>query len=60
MFITDKTWDEIRDQFSEQEKSNLRKYVTGESICPKGIIVDEYAMTKELSDKLIAAKKGIL
>jgi hypothetical protein len=57
MLITDSTWERIREQFSEDEKKALRCHVTGETICPRGIVVDEDALSAELRDKLIAAKR---
>lgn len=38
--IRDRVWVSIRERFTEPEKAELRKHVTGEAICPKGICID--------------------
>lgn len=58
MLIRHKTWDAIRDSFSEAEKSALRAAARGEAICPPGVVVDEGRLPPALSDKLRAAMAG--
>ncbi len=41
MFLRMSDWDRIRENFSEMEKKMLNEAITGETICPKGCIVDE-------------------
>lgn len=52
MLIQDSTWDKIRERFTEDEKKILRAHVTGETVCPRGIVVDADALPKELREKL--------
>ncbi len=56
MLITDVTWNRIREQFSEDEKALLRAHITGETICPRGIVVEESELSTELAAKLKTAK----
>lgn len=56
MLIRHTTWEEIREQFTEDEKTELRSHVTGETICPAGIVIDETALPEELATKLRTAK----
>jgi hypothetical protein len=56
MLIRNTTWLTIREQFTEDEKSELRLHVTGETICPPGICIDETALPAELAEKLKKAK----
>jgi len=53
MLITNNHWERIRDKFSEEEKSQLRKSVTGEIICPAGITIDETKLNVVLEFKII-------
>ncbi len=53
--IRDSVWETIRDQFSDSEKVNLRQAITGQAICPKGVIVDVDLLNVALRDKLTAA-----
>ena len=57
MFISDKRWEGIRDQFSEEEKAQLRKAVTGETICPRGFSIDETRLDVALEFKILQAVK---
>jgi hypothetical protein len=47
--------DVIREQFSEEEKVELRTFVTGEAICPRGFVVDAENIPKPLQSKLTSA-----
>lgn len=58
MLIRHTTWEEIRAQFTEDEKTELRKHVTGEAICPPGIFIDETALPTALAKKIKPAKAG--
>jgi hypothetical protein len=58
MLIRDTVWTAIREQFSEEEKAELRKAVTGEAICPRGFCVDVEAIPEPLRTKLTTALKG--
>lgn len=58
MLIRDTAWSRIREQFSEEEKADLRKTVTGETICPRGFIIDATQLQSELNQKLSLALKG--
>ena len=41
MLIRDSDWKRIRAAFTEVEKQQLRAALTGETICPRGVTVDE-------------------
>lgn len=41
MLLRMSDWERIRDQFTETEKKLLNEAITGETICPRGCIVDE-------------------
>ena len=56
MLIQMGTWNRIRDQFSQEEKDLLNLAVTGETICPRGLIVDEQSLPADLARKLCASK----
>lgn len=56
MLLTMQKWDEIRDQFSQQEKDVLNAAVSGETICPRGCILDEEKLGPELTKKIADAK----
>ncbi len=56
--IRDSIWEKIRGQFSEAEKVSLRLAVTGQAICPKGIIIDTDILDAVLRDKLTAAMEA--
>jgi hypothetical protein len=55
MLVRDSTWNAIRALFSEEEKAELRTYITGEAICPMGFVVDSDKIPVTLRDKLINA-----
>jgi hypothetical protein len=52
MLIRDTTWDRIRMQFTEDEKVELRKAVTGETICPRGFCLEPTQLPEALGNKL--------
>lgn len=55
MLIRDTVWDAIRGQFSEEEKSELRLHVTGETICPRGFCVEGENIPDPLRTKFFDA-----
>jgi hypothetical protein len=60
MLIRDSVWEKIREQFSDAEKLQLREVVTGEAICPKGVLIDPDRLEPELKRKLSeAVRKGV-
>lgn len=52
MIIRHAIWSEIRGQFSEQEKAALTGAITGQAICPPGIVIDEDRLAKPLREKI--------
>ena len=52
MLIRLKRWEEVRHLFGEDERAELVKVQTGESICPAGIVIDEDRLTPELRLKI--------
>ena len=57
MLLRKTTWDRIRTQFSEDEKSSLNAAITGEIICPRGCTVDADKLSADLREKLLNAVK---
>jgi hypothetical protein len=53
MLIRMSEWEQIRAQFSKEEKAVLNLAVTGESICPRGLIIDIGKLTDEVGVKLV-------
>ena len=58
MLITMKTWNAIRDGFEQSEKDALNSAITGQTICPQGIVIDERELTPALKLKLTTAKSA--
>jgi hypothetical protein len=52
MLIRMSWWREVRSRFSEQERDQLHRACTGETVCPPGVIVDASALRPELRRKL--------
>ena len=52
MIVTLAKWETIRDLFSEDEKLALNSVITGGTICPRGVVVDEKKLSIELLEKL--------
>ncbi len=50
-------WTQIRDQFSEEEKAELNRAITGTVLCPRGATIAESRLSAELLRKLNAAVK---
>lgn len=57
MLLRMTTWERIRMQFSEDEKSLLNAAITGEIICPRGCTVDADKLPSDLREKLLEAVK---
>jgi hypothetical protein len=57
MLIRDSVWESIREQFSEDDKVELRKHVTGETICPRGFVVDTENIPEPLRQKFLNVAK---
>ena len=60
MLISDALWAKIRDRFTEEEKELLRGAFCGETICPRGVVVDEEKLKPGLLRALAEAKRGAL
>jgi hypothetical protein len=58
VLIRDSIWEKIREQFSEDEKLNLRQAMIGQAICPKGVIIDPDILDVALEFKITAAVKN--
>lgn len=41
MLLQMSDWDRIRLNFTQEEKDQLNAAITGETICPRGCIIDE-------------------
>jgi hypothetical protein len=58
--IRDTTWARIRERFSEEEKAELRQHICGETICPRGFVVDlSKVAIPGLADKLKRARAEV-
>jgi hypothetical protein len=55
MLIREAVWSKIRAQFTEAEKAALRRQVTGETMCPRGLLLDAQKLDPKLAQKLAAA-----
>ena len=55
MLVRMDDWVEIRGAFSQEEKELLNRAVTGEAICPRGLILDRDALPPDLVTKLTAS-----
>ena len=58
MYITIKRWQEIREGFTEEEKTALNSAVVGQILCPPGAVLEEEKLPAELLAKLEAALDG--
>lgn len=52
LLVTNSAWALIRELFTEAQKVKMREAMTGEMICPPGIMVDADALPKGLADIL--------
>ena len=48
-------WDAMREMFDDHEKDALNAAITGEAICPRGIIIDVTKLNPELQAKFTNA-----
>jgi hypothetical protein len=55
MLLRDNVWEAIREQFTEEERVELRKFVTGVSVCPRAFVVDAESIPNPLQSKLTTA-----
>jgi hypothetical protein len=46
MLLQTGTWNRIKDQFTPKEKELMNLVVTGETVCPRGIVLDEKALER--------------
>ena len=51
MFVRERDWEVVRDQFTEEEKVELRKHVIGQVLCPMGWTLDDEAIPEPLRTK---------
>jgi len=52
MLLRDMIWERIREQFTEEDKAELNKSITGSAICPRGLIIDTDRLPADLRHKL--------
>ena len=52
MLIRLREWAAVRGQFSESEKAALTLAVTGETICPAGVTINQAKLSADLVAKL--------
>lgn len=52
MLLRMKTWETIRGQFVQWEKDQINAAISGETVCPKGIVLDEQVLPENLNAKL--------
>ena len=52
MLLRMKVWEAIRNHFVQWEKDQLNAAISGETICPKGIVIDEQVLPEVLNAKL--------
>jgi hypothetical protein len=56
MIVTIAKWETIRHLFDEVEKIALNSGIAGETVCPRGVVIDEQRISAELLEKL---RKGL-
>ena len=54
MILIEARWKEIREKFSEDDKTAIRTAITGEIICPRGWTVDIGKLSVDLRQRLFA------
>jgi hypothetical protein len=52
MLVTMKRWNNIRYLFEQWEKDQLNAAISGETICPKGIVINEQVLPESINSKL--------
>jgi hypothetical protein len=60
LLVTDAVWEAIRHHFTEEEKKALRDAIGGETICPKGIVINRDKLTGSLSARITDAKRKLV
>lgn len=55
MILRHATWEKIREQFTEEEKADIRIGITGEIICPRGWSVEIGNILEPTRAKFVAA-----
>jgi len=60
MILRIEWWSTVREQFTDDEKAALNGAVTGQSICPRGPIVDLEKLSTELREKVSLKLAGVL
>lgn len=58
MLLQMQTWDKIRDRFTEDEKAKLNGAICGETICPRGVSLDEEKLGPDLAKNIVEAKQA--
>lgn len=59
MLIRDSEWNNIRDQFTEAEKQELRKADAGLVLCPPSTLLDEHLLSAEMAQKVNAELQAV-
>lgn len=52
MILRKEVWEKIREHFSDDEKATLRSAVSGETVCPAGVVLDAEKLDAGLANKL--------
>jgi hypothetical protein len=52
MILTLEKWETIRHLFDEVEKIALNSVITGETLCPRGVVIDEKRLSLKILGKL--------
>lgn len=55
VFVSRSNWEQIRSQFTDEEKDALSAAVCGEVICPAGLVVQCDKLGNDLATKLVLA-----
>ena len=52
MILPRHQWEQVREWFDDGDKAELNVAIMGESICPRGSVVDETRLTPKLLAKI--------
>lgn len=55
MLLRMKVWEAIRVRFVQWEKDQLNAAIVGETICPKGLIINDQVLPESITAKLKVA-----
>lgn len=58
MILRKEKWTEIREQFTESERAEIKAHIRGEVICPAGWDVDVESLAQATGDKLWNATRA--